>query len=251
MKQWLIISVSLVCLSVCQAWADDHRNTMEMYTCNYAEGKDHSDYMDVVGDWNKFAKSTFSEPYAGYVLTPVYAQKSDFPMDFIWLGVSGTPEQMGTLADEWMDKGSEFAKRFEEVAPCSSHSLWTSLTFREYPQAGSSGYLQVRSCRMKPGVSGGQIRLTQEKIAAWMDEHEIPGGNYLWVPGLGAPIDSEVDFYNVWVTESLADRGRGAMAFGKNNWRDDFYQIAGDDSLAQCDNWRLWHAQPAGGSEID
>ena len=71
------------------------------------------------------------------------------------------------------------------------------------------------------------------------------------MPGTGSAIKSDIDFYNVWITQSLAERGEGLQIFGANDWGDESYHIAGDDSIAECDGWRIWHAQPVGGKAAE
>jgi hypothetical protein len=233
------------------AFADHHVKSMEMFACNYADGKGRQDVLNVAAEWDKWADSNFSEPYRAYMMTPLFFTKSDFPMDWIWLGVSDSPSQMGTVNDEWLAKGDKLQAKFDKVSPCMSHNYMGSMELRPYPQLGEAGYVQVRSCTMKPGVSWGQVRRTNMEIAEWMEEKGVPGGNYLWWPGTGSAIKSDIDFYNVWITQSLAERGEGLQIFGANDWGDESYHIAGDDSIAECDGWRIWHAQPVGGKAAE
>jgi len=243
----IMLAMTLAMTLLCHNVAAQTPRSMEMFTCNLAEGKTMADVMAVAADWDVWADDNFSKGYTAYVMQPVLFTGADFPMDFIWLGVSDSPSDLGAVMDEFMSKGQDYAKRFDDASPCNSHSTWGSMALRPMAGLPKPVFLQVRACQMKPGVSWGQVRSTQIKIAQWMDDNNIPGGNYLWWPGTGFAIDSNVDYYNVWVTNSLAERGAGLEAFRENNWGEDSYQIAGEDSLASCDNWRVWHAQPVGG----
>ena len=62
--------------------ADDHATVpayggVEVYACDFAEGKDMNDLMKVAKKWDKWAKKNHSKPYAGHVLTPFFSDGSD------------------------------------------------------------------------------------------------------------------------------------------------------------------------------
>ena len=105
------------------AFADHHVKSMEMFACNYADGKGRQDVLNVAAEWDKWADSNFSEPYRAYMMTPLFFTKNDFPMDWIWLGVSDSPSQMGTVNDEWLAKGDKLQAKFDKVSPCIDDQL--------------------------------------------------------------------------------------------------------------------------------
>ena len=86
--------------------------------------------------------------------------------------------------------------------------------------------------------------------ADFMTENELPGGVYRWGAGPGTAKDSKMDFYAVWITESLEQRGAALDQFREiEGAGDTYYTIYGEDSLYTCDNARIYHATPVGGSD--
>ena len=53
-------------------YADDHidvptMSAMEIFACNFADGKDMDDFMKVAAKWDEFADDAFSAPYQEFV----------------------------------------------------------------------------------------------------------------------------------------------------------------------------------------
>ncbi len=83
-----------------------------------------------------------------------------------------------------------------------------------------------------------------------MTENELPGGIYRWGAGPGTAKDSKMDFYAVWITESLEQRGTALDKFREvEGAGDTYYNIYGDDNLYTCDNSRIYYGTPVGGSD--
>jgi len=120
----------------------------------------------------------------------------------------------------------------------------TSIEARPYPKLGQAGFLQISACQFNEGYSLSDIMAADAKWTSWMDDNGMPGGIYRWIPNVGAPREDKTDFYHVYVTESLAERGSGTDMMIKGGFGvvQSIYADIGD-----CDNPRIWHAQPAGG----
>ena len=229
------------------AVANAQHAAMEMFACNYLDGKNQEDLLGVAKEWDQWADKHFSAPYNAYVMTPLFANFDEHP-DVIWLGVSDSPATMGKVNDEWLSKGKQQQANFDGVLSCGMHALLGAWRVRAYDKLGQSAYLQVQSCERKPGVSWAQIAKADADFAEWMTAHEIPGGFYRWSVGPGAPKDSTADFYSVWMTESLEQRGQGVEKFNAvATGPQDIYRIYGDDNLYDCDKPRIWYGQPVGG----
>lgn len=227
--------------------ADNHRGAMEFFACSFNEGKDMSDMMKVTEEWQRFADKNFSETYQAGIMSPYLASTGDFPMDFIWVGFSKDQEKLGRVADEWLAKGQKLQAKFDSVAKCDTHSFWTTLERRAFDGMGKPAFLQVRSCTAKDDVVWGQIYRAQTEMMEWFDTNEIGGGNFVWIPRVGDARDSDVTYYDVWATKSLAERGAAVEKMGQLDWGE-ARGIWGNGSLVECDNPRVWAIQPAGGS---
>ena len=60
-------------LSSTSVIADDQSETLENFSCNYAEGKDFDDVISVAKTWDKWADDTFSVPYQAFLFTPFFS----------------------------------------------------------------------------------------------------------------------------------------------------------------------------------
>ena len=76
---------------------------------------------------------------------------------------------------------------------------------KAYEKAGEAGIVQLSACSRNEGVSWAQIAKADQAWADYTAEHELPGGIYRWGAGPGKP--KEMDFYSVWITESLEQHG--------------------------------------------
>ena len=187
-------------------------------------------------------------PYA-LMLTPVFATFEEVP-EAVWLGFSPTSAQLGAIADQWMSEGGDLMDEFNSVVDCGAHALAASRAVRAYEKAGEAGIVQLRSCTANEGVSWGQIAKADQAWADFMTENELPGGVYRWGAGPGTAKDAKMDFYAVWITESLEQRGAALDQFREiEGAGDTYYNIYGEDSLYTCDNARIYHATPVGGSD--
>ena len=247
MNKFLWVTTLIVSACSLTANADNHSNAMEFYACSFNEGKDMSDMMKVTEEWQRFADKNFSESYQAGIMSPYLASMGDFPMDFIWVGFSEDQEKLGRVADEWLAKGQKLQAKFDAVAKCDAHSFWRTLERRPFENMGKPAFMQVRSCTAKEDVVWDQIYRAQIETMEWLDKNEIAGGNYVWIPRVGDAVDNETTYYDVWVTSSLAERGAAVEKMGTLDWSE-FRGIWGDGSLVDCDNPRVWAAQPVGGS---
>ena len=233
-------------LSATSVIADDQSETLENFSCNYAEGKDFDDVMAVAKTWDKWADDAFSVPYQAFLFTPFFVDGNDFDFDFFWVGVTDTPSQMGRINDEFVAKGADMQKKFDQTSKCSGHSLVTSHTIRSYEKPGEAGYVTIWSCTLQDGASLEEAKRADAEWASWMTDNEIPGGLYRWDLGAGTPRNTTFDFYQIWVNSSLEERG---LAMEK------YHELDGDAAankiysggIYDCDIPRVWFSTPVGG----
>ena len=229
--------------------ADDHAaprtSALEVYFCSFAEEKKYAGLRKGRCRWDEWADDNFTETYTAYILSPALVHGADFPYDSLWLGVAENHETMGTSMDDWAAKGGQWQKKFDAVSTCGSHALMTSIEAKPYDKLGEAGYVQISACQFKTDMNFAELTAADKQWNAWMDENAMPGGIYRWIPGVGAPRPDKTDYYTVYLAESLGDRGRAhdmMMAGGFQVWNSLY------GSLAECDNPRVWSAQPAGGA---
>ena len=94
----ILLSVSL--LFSFFIYADGHKsdkpmyepNVAEYYVSSFKEGKDMDDMMKWSQKWNKWASSSdHFKDYKSAMLIPYY-HSGENPHDFVWVGVSPSPE---------------------------------------------------------------------------------------------------------------------------------------------------------------
>ncbi len=70
-------------------FADGHAgprtSALETYFCSYNERKGPADLLKVASEWNDWAQDNTSQNYAGYLLSPVVTNGSDFTFNSLWL----------------------------------------------------------------------------------------------------------------------------------------------------------------------
>lgn len=245
LKTLLTIILSSLLLPT-SAFADHHAprtSALEMFQCSFANGKDMQDVKKVAAEWDEWTDGKFTDAYTAYIMEPVVFNGADFPIDYIWLGVSENHEAMGRTKDEWFAQGAKLQKKFDSVAPCSSSSFMTSVEVKPYANIGGPGFLQVNACELSDGMGFADLAVADSKWTSWMTDNDMPVGTYRWITGVGDARASTTDFYNVYIAESLADRGkahdmmlRGGVQVAQAIYKD----------VMECDKPRVWMAQPVG-----
>ena len=74
---------------------------VEIYVCNYHDGKGPADLDGWSTKWNAWADGQAMAPYSAYTMTPFY-YGPDQDFDFLWLGVSPDAASMGRAQDAWL-----------------------------------------------------------------------------------------------------------------------------------------------------
>ena len=69
MKQ--IITIALLFATLSFVYADDHIEIagMAALQCQFADGKDMDDVMNVLDEWDEYGDENFSEPFSAWVMT--------------------------------------------------------------------------------------------------------------------------------------------------------------------------------------
>ena len=230
--------------------ADDHMQVpdyggVEVFGCDFAEGKDIDDLLEVAKKWNGWASKNNSQPYSGYVLQPYYYDGLDD--DTYWVGFSPSLAAQGIVQSEWMSKGGKLQQEFDSVAPCKSHlQLAWIRVFDETENPSPQGVVDAAGCTMLPGGS-------QEKLAsadAKMNAFNAQIGNsirvYRWYPMQGANADAP-DFYQMQWYDSLEAKGAIADSFINNGGVQ--LQTALYGEIMQCEVGPSFLYNSVGGSD--
>jgi hypothetical protein len=233
------------------AFGDDHAEpqygALEGYFCNYNKGKGLSDVLKVAGEWDEWADSNVSVNYSAWVMTPQVNNPQDFPYDYFWLGVADNHEALGTVNDEWMAKGAKIQKKWEAIEVCDSHNLMTGLMARPFQSTTGHAFVQISGCELNDGKTLQDLMVADKQWAKWMDEVGMPGGLLRWLPFAGDSRDSTTDLYSVYLTESMASRGKAHDMMIKGGAA--VLQSTYDDVMS-CDTPRIYHSTSVGGKNV-
>ena len=132
---------------------DDGAAAVEIYTCDYADGKGPADLDKVVAKWNKWADDEGMADYSAWTLTPFFSSpEQDF--DVIWMGAAQTGKGLGAAQDMWLAKGGTLAGDFNSVTPCDAHSMFAAVQFKEPTKRedpSSNFVLDFSDCKIGDG----------------------------------------------------------------------------------------------------
>lgn len=97
--------------------------SVEIFGCNYNDGNDMGDLMEVVEQFNEWADENGVTDYEAQVLTP-FMYSPAFPYDVVWLGVSPGFQEMGAGSAAWLATGQAVNAEFADVMNCSTHGVF-------------------------------------------------------------------------------------------------------------------------------
>lgn len=235
-------------LSVTAVQADDHGEpqyaALEGVFCNYKDRKGLKDVLSVASEMNEWATENMSIDYSAWVMTPLVNNATDFPYDYFWLGMAKDHQSLGTGLDEFITKGGEMQKKWDRIESCDGRNLMTGMVAHPYiPSSGESGpaFVQIQGCELNDGKTMADVMVADKKWSTYMQASEMPGGVLRWLPFAGDARDSTTDLYSVYVTETLADRGKAhdMMMKGGGSVLQGTY---GD--VMTCDTPRIYQSMP-------
>lgn len=215
--QFLLVSSALMAAQLGQA--DNHAampayGGVEVYACDFAEGKDMDDLMKVAKKWDKWAKKNHSKAYAGHVLTPFFSDGSDAGV--YWVGFSDSFSDQGIVLEEWLEKGGDLQKEFDSVIPCNSHSQLAWVRVRDVAEAPlSTGVVDFAGCSWLPGATQEKMAAADAEMNKFLDQVGITARVYRWYPMQGNPADG-LDFYQARWHDSLAAKGSDNDLYVRN-----------------------------------
>ena len=209
---------------------------VELWACNYRDGKDQGDLQPVLDDLVRLAGDT---PTATRMLTP-YLRGPQQAMDFIYIAVWPDGSTMGRDVANYMENGSAADQAWEDTVECNASSLYGRLSINQpsaEPDDGDNFVLTVSDCKVAHGRSTGQAigaiqRFNEYRVANGADITEL-----LWFPVYGGG-GAEYDFKQVHVFNDYQHLGDTFQWFSDNQ----AYLVNQDmtDGLVSCDEARVY-----------
>lgn len=234
--------LTIVCANVA---AQDEREgprftPVEIYTCNYNEGKGSADLDKATDEWNKFMDKNEVGTYFAVTMTPEYFGPDTF--DFAWLGAWSSGEAMGGGTDLWHAKGGEFAAKFAAVADCDSHSNFATTMIKAPPGEGepASMVLTFTDCTVNDGVDFPQVLEGSHAWAKYQEELGYGNGTWMMFPAFGGG-DAEYDFKLANSFENYAGVGKMYDLYGNGGGYQKHGELVGE--LFECNVDRVYNAK--------
>lgn len=132
----MLRAIFLMTLSLfaANAIADDHSTApvpVEFWGCNFNDGFDMEDLMNWYAKFNKEVDSFEDQSYSAYIMTPMFSSEIN-RVDFVTAGSWGSLASMGNGMQEFFGegKGAEIFAEYQQIANCSSHTLFMSQQVR-------------------------------------------------------------------------------------------------------------------------
>ncbi|RLQ21790.1 hypothetical protein DWB85_10915 [Seongchinamella sediminis] len=227
---------------------------IDAYLCNYRDGKDAEDLMQVTQKWNKWMDRHGAAPYSAWILHPVLSS-TNMPIDVVWLGAWQNGNDMGKGMQAWSEKGGELGEEFEEVIDCAEHSLAASVNIRPPSEGwpGETGVVAFTNCALGDGKS---VMDAMKVHRAWAEHLASTGskaGMWAFFPAAG---QADIEWSHKIVVGHPDYLSYGAdwerFANGQG-WRKAMELTAGGE--VSCDSPRVYHSvtvrndgiNPAGG----
>ena len=192
--------------------ADDHLEIggMAALQCQFADGKDMDDVMNVLDQWSEYGDENFSEPFSAWVMTPVYMSNVDFDLDFVFLGFADSLASVGKAEDEFRNGGQKIAEKWEKVTNCSGMSLnfnYEARTPKNEWTEGGTNYTMIQSCSFKEGKSSDDLQANDKIWNKYLDESGYEGGYWRWWPETGSPAETDYDYLLAVAFSSIEQYG--------------------------------------------
>lgn len=232
-------------LAATPAIADNHGSMtaepVELFACNFAEGKSAKDLDKVVANFNKWADSSGMNEYTAWTLVPYYATpEQDF--DVLWLGHAPSAASLGKRQDQWLATGGKVQAEFDSVIPCDAHVNFASLMFKAPPQRDNppdNVVISFSDCNMADGMNfSDDIAPALEEWATYRGEHGSTGGMWVMFPAYGGG-DEDFDFK--WLTghRTLEEQGKDWDQYAEAGWAKAAELFGGK---LECDSSRVYLA---------
>jgi hypothetical protein len=189
---------------------------VEIYTCNFHDGKGSADLDRWVSKWNAWIDED-PEPYSAWTLTPFYfGEDQDF--DFIWLGTSPDAAALGRAYDKYL-ANPDLNAAFEEFAGCGAHSNFATMNVKQPPDDDAKSFvLNFSDCKIAEGKSFDDVAPALTAWSEYRTGHGSQAGMWVLWPAYGGG-DADFDFKFVDSYRSFASLGADYDQYGKAGYK--------------------------------
>jgi hypothetical protein len=214
---------------------------VELYVCQFNEGKSAADLGPVIERWNQFMDER-KLTYSAWLLTPYYFG-ADQSFDMIWMGASPDGNAMGMTSHAWITEGGDIAAAFTEVMDCPVHVGLSSAMYKAPPSNSSSAEMSViamQDCEMNEGTRYSDVRSAELAWASYLGERDVAAAVWHWFPTFGGG-DQDFDYKLIYAYANLKDMGADWEMRANDGGSAESRDIFGD--LDECNDARVYIAR--------
>ena len=239
----LILASGSIALAAQPILADSHAggvaNTqmVELITCDFVDGKDHSDLAAATEKWNDWADDAGITDYSAWLMVPFYSS-DNYDFDFAWLGSSSSAASLGRAQDTWLASGGAVLDDFNAVMTCSGRSAFTVHEFKEPPEREDANNLMITfsDCNLGEGTSFQDLSPSIHEWADYKGENDSSGGYWVLMPSMGGGGEN-FDFKWVTAYQNLENLGKDIDQNRMGGWEKGRDLFTGKVS---CDSSRVY-----------
>lgn len=243
----LLATSGLICTFMTgPAVADSHADSeldpaspIELFTCNYNEGKGPADLDKAVDAWNAWADRQNLTEYSAWTLVPYYSGP-DQDFDVLWLGGSPKAASLGRAQDLWLATGGKEIEGFNDVMACDTHANFATLRFKKPPERQNPGNVVVSftDCNMADGVVFDDLVPSLMRWADYRESHGSTSGMWVLFPAYGGG-GEDFDFKFVAAWQNLEEQGKDYDQYNESGWEKGNELFQGK---VDCDSSRVYLA---------
>lgn len=236
---FLLVGSSAAIADNHEDYSDDEIFPVEIFACNFRDGKGPDDLNAVSAKWNEWMDENEATEYFAAHLYPNFSTELGF--DVAWIGGWSDGNAMGAGTDMWLGEGGEIGAEFNEVLEdCPSHVMFATMTMRE-PQDTEDDddnfVLAFSNCTINEDKTFEDVQAAQEAWNAHSDEHGLVGGAWVMWPVWGESGDADYDFKYVGSAPSYTALGNNFQMMASGHWRTNDEIWGG---LLDCDSARIY-----------
>jgi len=187
---------------------------VELFTCNFHEGKGPGDLDAVVDKWNDWADKARIDDYAAWTLTPFYFG-ADQTFDVIWLGAGKSGVALGKAQDLYNAENAGLHAAFDEVLSCDAHVNFASIPYKlpEKSKTPTDSVLTFSDCTLKEGATFVALGAAMQEWAQHLSDAGSDTSIWHWWPVYGGG-GEEFSFKWLEAHENFADLGADFDRYG-------------------------------------
>ena len=236
------VTTGLLAVAVCSGVAAQDgpaSNPVEMFTCDFREGKGPSDLTAVANKFGKWSKDNSGE-YSAWILYPAIKATAE-GFDVAWLGAWPSGASMGKHTTAYTDGDHGLAAQFDKVVDCADgHSMVVSYPVNTSNWSTSDGLVSFSSCTLAEGKTGAEATAAHKQMSDIMVAKGSKASNWMFWPALGWGSDIEFDYYSVVAYSGYDELGAAWDRYTTGDTMQKMNAIG--DGVTDCDSPRVYSA---------